>query len=84
MDKQRYRLFAKSFAKRLTGLMNEKGVNKTILAKTIGVSRSTIVSWCEGRTVPYISKVVLLVKFFGVSSDYLAGLTDEKKKVKFL
>lgn len=46
--------------------MVERGVGKTELGKAIGVSRSTIASWCEGRTVPCINKTILLVRFFGV------------------
>ena len=69
--------FSKMFGERLTGLMIERGVGKAELARVVGVSRSTIASWCEGKNVPYIDKLLDLVKFFGVSSDYLAGLTDE-------
>ena len=77
MNKQKHKSCAKVFGERLTGLMIERGVGKAELGRVVGVSRSTIASWCEGRTVPYINKLVGLVMFFGVKSDYLVGLVDK-------
>lgn len=78
MDKQEHESCAKVFGERLTGLMKERGVGKAELGQVVGVSRSTIASWCDGKTVPYINKFLNLVMFFDVKSDYLAGLIDEE------
>ena len=42
------------------------------------ISKSNISRWESGNSVPTLEYTVVLAKFFGVSADYLAGLTDMK------
>lgn len=42
-----------------------------------GLSRATIQNYESGRTQPKASELALLVDLFGVSADYLLGLTDD-------
>lgn len=56
----------------LTSLMNEKNINRTELAKEIGVAPSTINSWynrsCENISLQTLLK---LSKFFNISIEEL-------------
>lgn len=42
----------------------------------IGVSATAIRLWELNERTPTIDVIILLVKFFNVSSDYLIGITD--------
>ncbi len=64
------------FTERLKELRNEKELSQDELAKQTGLSRSAISAWESGTRVPAATAVVVLAKFFGVSSDYLLGLED--------
>lgn len=63
-------------ADRLKELRNEKELSQDELAKQTGLSRSAISAWESGTRVPAATTIIVLAKFFGVSSDYLLGLED--------
>lgn len=52
------------------------GMSKSDLAQTLGVSYSTFKSWMSGKTEMPCSKIVAMAKLFGVSSDYLLGISS--------
>mgnify|MGYP005790540943 FL=1 len=60
---------------RLKELRREYGVGQVELAKSIGVSKGIISLWENGQREPTMSNLVSLAKYFGVSVDYLVGLT---------
>lgn len=64
------------FGQRLKELRLEKGLGQVQLAKELGVSKAIISAWENGLYDPSLSKSASIAKFFGVSIDYLAGLTD--------
>lgn len=66
----------KIFAERLKELRTEKGLSQRGLAKLCNLSFSAIAQWENESRVPNAEEVVILAKFFGVTSDYLLGLTD--------
>lgn len=66
------------FPSRLRSLMDEKKVTQAELAKICGVQRQSVAQWREGNTRPEILSLGKIAEFFGVSSDYLIGLTDNK------
>lgn len=74
------------FSERLRALLENqdgasplgKRVSQKELADFIGVSKSTISLWVMGETEANVSGLIALSKFFGVSSDYLIGLSDRK------
>ena len=66
----------KIFAERLKELRKEKNVSLKVLAREIGVSDIAISRWENELRVPNIENLVLLAKYFGVSTDYLVGLED--------
>jgi DNA-binding XRE family transcriptional regulator len=54
----------------------KKNISQSKLGKIIGVSQQTIGSWEVGRTAPAQEMISSLAVFFGVTTDYLYGLTD--------
>ncbi len=70
-----------TFSNRLKELRLEKGLSQEDLAKSIkSLSRQAISSWEKGERDIKLSYAIMLAKFFDVSLDYLAGLSDEYKK----
>ncbi len=65
------------FAIRVKELRKQKRLSQTELGEVLGLTHksiSTIESGVRGTT---IEKLILLAKFFNVSTDYLLGLKDE-------
>ena len=65
------------FAIRVKELRKQKRLSQTELGEVLGLTHksiSTIESGVRGNT---IEKLILLAKFFDVSTDYLLGLKDE-------
>lgn len=46
------------------------------LAEEIGVSRPTIAGWLSGTSIPDILSLKKIAQLFGVSTDYLLGISD--------
>ena len=65
------------FSERLKLLRQEKNIGQIELAAKIGVSKGVISLWENDLREPKLSNLILLAKFFNVSLDYLAGLSDE-------
>lgn len=66
----------KIFCERLKELKTEKGLSAKKLANQIGVSDSIIIKWEKGQRTPTIDNLYNLAVFFGVSADFLIGLSD--------
>lgn len=64
------------FGFRLQQLMNERGMNAEELAQLIGKERKAIYSMKYSKEGPRLREVIIMAKHFGVSTDYLAGLTN--------
>ena len=65
------------FATRVKELRKQKRLSRSSLGEVLGLTHksiSTIESGVRGTT---IEKLILLAKFFEVSTDYLLGLKDE-------
>ena len=65
------------FAERLKELREEKGLSQNQLAKFTGFSQVAISLWEKNLRTPTIDVIIVLVKFFGVSADYLIGISEE-------
>lgn len=65
--------------RRLRELVEQNGITFESLADAIGTTRQTVGNWLTGKTVPDASSLCKIAKFFGVSCDWLLGLTDTKK-----
>lgn len=66
-----------NFAERLKELRIEKKLGQIQLAKEIGVSKGIISLWENGLREPTLSSLIALAKFFEVSLDYLAGISEQ-------
>jgi len=64
------------FVERLKELRAAKKINRETLAKEIGVSPSIVRYWEDGIKTPKADAIISLSKYFGVTSDYLLGLSD--------
>ena len=65
-----------TFGETLKELRLERKVNQVELAQAIGVSKGIISLWENGLREPTLTNLVALAKYFDVSIDYLAGLSD--------
>ena len=66
-----------SFGARLEHLRARKGTKETELAKVFGINRSTVGRILKGETEKVSSQLVVdAAQYFGVSTDFLLGLTD--------
>ena len=65
--------------KRLRTLRKEKGFKQYPLADMLEVDRSVIAKYETGVTCPSIVNLIKLSKIFGVTTDYILCLTDERK-----
>ena len=66
------------FPERLKSLRQEKNMLQQDLADHLKVSKSTISGWEVGRNQPDYDTLIELSIFFGVSVDYLIGLTKTR------
>lgn len=64
-------------AERLRFLRAEKGVGQNVLARELEISNASVSYWETGKQLPSAEAVFKLSVYFGVSSDYLLGITDE-------
>ena len=60
---------------RIEQLCADKGITMSKLAADLGFSSSLIRKW-KGETSPSIDKVKLIAEYFGVSLDYLIGMSE--------
>ena len=66
----------KAFAERLKELRIEKGLSIQGLAKLTKLSSSSLCRWENLQADIKASQLIVLAKFFDVSTDYLLGLED--------
>lgn len=67
------------FPTALRRLMAERKTTQDVLAQVLGVkNRQSVTGYINGNTLPNSDKIVALAEFFGVSADYLLGLSDIK------
>jgi transcriptional regulator with XRE-family HTH domain len=79
-DKKYYDAFPSRLREMLT-LPNAEGVilKQTELAEKINVKRQSVGQWSRGKTLPNVDALRAIAKEYGVSADYLIGLSDTKK-----
>lgn len=61
---------------RLKDLLQEHKVTQQWVAEKLDKTQSLISSWLRGEKNPMIYDVTRIARIFGVSTDYLVGLTD--------
>lgn len=73
------KIYKEKFKNRLEQLMEEKGVKKSNLAKSLGIDGDTMNNYLNGDTLPTGTNIVKLSKHFKVSASYLLGETDARE-----
>ena len=64
------------FADRLSELMKERRVTQEMLADVLGITRQTVALYSKGTTKPDSDGISAIARHFGVTSDWLLGLSD--------
>lgn len=64
------------FSERLKELRLENNLTQNQLAKNLGFTHTAINLWESKKRVPNFDMVIIIAQYFGVSTDYLAGLED--------
>lgn len=64
-------------------LRREMDCTQNKLADLLGVTQDSISLWENDRRIPDTQYIVQMARFFDVSTDYMLGLTDEYKSVRF-
>ncbi|MBQ9748575.1 MAG: helix-turn-helix transcriptional regulator [Clostridia bacterium] len=67
-------------AEMLVALRTARGVTQEDVAQSLSVSNKTISKWENGASMPDLPMLVELARYYGVTTDALLGLSDEKKK----
>lgn len=73
-----------NFGNRLKQLRNLKQLTQQDLANLMGLSRATIAGYESTGKQPDQEKMLWLADYFGVSTDYLLGRTDDPIPVRNL
>lgn len=53
-------------------------ISQVELAKRLGVTKQTVSNWENNNIQPSVEMLVLIAKYFSVSTDSLLGLDDRK------
>lgn len=67
------------FFEQYSRLCKERGMSANGAAKEIGLPSSSVTYWKRG-SLPQKKTLERVAEYFGVSTDYLLGYTDEKEK----
>lgn len=67
-----------NFGERLKQLRREKNLTQEQLADVFGIARNSIFSYETGRRIPDIEVLKCYAEYFGVTSDYLLGLSNNR------
>ena len=62
------------FGDRLKELRESKNLTIRQLSKELGISHVAVHRWESGKRYPSYEYLIMLAKFFNVSTDYLCGL----------
>ena len=66
-----------TYYKRLREIRESKHITQTEIAELLGTTRQQIGKWENGVQKMGIDKYIILARYYNVSLDYLAGLTDD-------
>ncbi len=68
---------------RLRDLREDKDLNQEDVAKVIGTDQSYYAKYEKGVRPISFERVIMLAKFYNVSIDYIAGLTNDKRGIGY-
>lgn len=68
---------------RLRDLREDRDLNQDEVAKVIGTDQSYYAKYEKGIRPISFERVIMLAKFYNVSIDYIAGLTNDKRGIGY-
>lgn len=71
-----------NFNDRVRELRKKKKLTQASLGEKMGVFESQIRKWENGDSYTSVPKLIELSKIFGVTTDYILGLTDDETVMK--
>jgi transcriptional regulator with XRE-family HTH domain len=63
---------------RIKKLREEKGLMQQDVCNTLGIEQSTLANYENNRRIPKIDVLIEIANYYGVSLDYLVGMTDNR------
>lgn len=67
-----------TYLERLRGLREDKDLSQKQIAQMLGVAQTTYSQYELGKRPLPLDYLIALCKFYGVSADYVLGLSTEK------
>ena len=67
-------------SEKLVELRTSKGVTQEDVAQSLSISNKTVSKWENGASTPDLPMVIELAKYYGVTTDTLLGLSEDKKQ----
>ncbi len=67
---------------RLKAVREDHDLTQADVAAILGTSRQQISKWENGQQNMGVDKLILLAKYYNISTDYLLGLSDTPRKLK--
>lgn len=61
---------------RIKSLREDRDLRQVDVAQRTGIDQRTLSNYETGKTKPDSDAIIILADFFGVSCDYLLGVTD--------
>ena len=61
---------------RIKEIRTENHLSQSQFGNRLSISQDTVSLWENGKSAPTTEYVILIAQTFGVSADYLLGLTD--------
>lgn len=71
-----------TFSERLKELRTSQGLSQRLLAEKAGIGRMSVQCYELESRRPTADAVITLANYFGVSTDYLLGLTNNPKRLE--
>lgn len=65
---------------RIRDLREDKDINQSEVANLINTTQTQYSRWERGAQEMPLHNIIQLAKFYDVSIDYIAGLTNDKRK----
>ena len=71
-------MYAEIFPSRIKNARAKTGFTQREVAKETGIPLSTIAKYETAKLQPDLEKLVILADFYGVSIDWLLGISNDK------
>ncbi|MGN0628249.1 MAG: helix-turn-helix domain-containing protein [Oscillospiraceae bacterium] len=70
------------YYKRIRELREDADLTQEQLVKSLGMHKTTYTNYEQGKREPPFEFIIKIAKFYNVSIDYLAEITDEPRILK--